>query len=558
MAKSKLFKDRDGINHRNMGAQLENLSALAEIVKTTDLSTDARKRALLGFVPKSEKPHAPHHVMCDYDGEADGERVTEKRICRCMYYFNCGDPEQEAKCATCGFPWKKRNGNLSLGILDYEVPMPCVVEGVGGIDILAWSVDDSVYAVEMKPENSSESLARMIAEILTYCELAGYEVQGEDSVFVKPAICFFENSKQHRDFEKLKDCDAFIEASAEVTVFVLSYGSDSFRMDPLKFSGSERLWESWWTSLEQKAHRDYLSEDDFEALLLKFLKKKYESCWGVPEYQRDERSGSKKRFYLRHLEDNFVCGMSSDHFDQYMEGDGGEMASGKIHALRSSAAMTFNLLGNSTCVVKAGDAVLDAGRYAISYEYKPASPLRRGRKANLDALLVNDGGDTVIACEMKMLEWLTSTPKPLVESYVRKESYRYSDVADVFVGAGKAFRTAKATDVYDAPQMFRHLVALYNACREGEWPEAKKLVLLNCVWEPNLDEFSEMETKVTLGGFIRREHNGFAAFKASCKPLFKCFKGLGIELFIEYRTAADLVGLIERPEKETALLQRYC
>ena len=67
-----------------------------------------------------------------------------------------------------------------------------------------------------------------------------------------------------------------------------------------------------------------------------------------------------------------------------------------------------------------------------------------------------------------------------------------------------------------------------------------------------------METKVTLGDFIRREHNGFAAFKASCKPLFKCFKDLGIELFIEYRTAADLVGLIERPEKETALLQRYC
>lgn len=551
-----MFKDREGINHRNMDAQLRNLSDLAEIVKSTDPKTDARKKALLGFVPKNGKPHVPNHTMCDYDNENDSVRITEKRICRCMHYFNCDDPAQRAKCEACKFPWKKRNVGR-YGILDYEVPMPCAIDGVGGIDLLVWSVDDFVAAVEVKPEGSDESLARMISEIMTYCEMADYEIQGTD-VLMNPAICFFEGSKQHEDFEKLKDCDEFLEASAEVVVFMVSYDSDSFRIEPLMHSRSRRMSDLHWESLERRARRDSLNHNSLEDRVLKVLKSKYEACYGVPEYQRDELSGSKRRFYLKHLEDNLVWRMESSHFDEYMEGDGGEIVSGSMCALRSSSAMTFNLLGNSGCVVKEGDTVLDAGRYGISYEYKPAIPLKRGRKANLDALLVGDGGRVVVACEMKLLEWLTSTPKPLVESYTRKESYRYAEVADAFVEVAGSCRTAKALDVYDAPQMFRHLTALYNACREGEWPEIRKLVLLNCVWEPNLDDFPEMETRVALGELVRRERNGFAAFKADCKPLFECFKNLGIDLFIEYRTTADLVELIERPVKEQALLQRYC
>lgn len=559
MAESSLFKDKEGINHRGMDAQLRNLSELAEIVKNTEPNTDARKQALFGFVPKSGKPHAPNHAMCDYDNERDSRRTTEKRICRCMYYFNCDDPGQRAKCKTCEFPWKKRNASENYELLDYEVPMPCVVDGVGGIDLLAWSVDDAVYGIEVKPKDSGESLARMIAEIMTYCELAGYEVQGWTAVPMQPAICFFKGSKQHEDFERLKNCVEFLEASAEVVVLMLSYDADSFRLEPLMANRSESMSALQFELMERKAHRESLDGSSLEYRILEFLRNKYESCCGVSEYQRNELSGSRRRFYLKHLEDNLVWDMASEHFDQYMEGDGDEIASGSMYALRSSSAMTFNLLGNSSCVIKKGDPVLDAGEYSVSYEYKPMlTPLKRGRKVNLDALLVGDGGETVVACEMKMLEWLTSMPKPLVESYLRKDSYRHADVADVFARVAKACRTAKALDVYDASQMFRHLVALYNACRKGEWPNVRKLVLLNCVWEPNLDDFSEMETRVVLGEYLGREHRGFEAFKADCTPLFKCFADLGIELCIEYRTTAELVGLVDHPAKEFALLQRYC
>lgn len=540
-----------------MDAQLRNLSDLAEIVKASDPRTDARKQALLGYVPEKGKRHVPDHSMCEYDDAKDGDKVTEKRICRCMHYFNCDNSDQKAKCEACGFPWKKRNASDNLWILDYEVPVPYVVDGVGGIDLLAFTLDDYVYAIELKPENSNESLARMISEIMTYCEMTDYEV-GRSNVPVLPAICFFEGSKQHEDFKNLKDCDAFLEASAEVCVFMLSYDSDSFRIEMLMGYRSHRLDSLYWELLERHAHQNLLPHGSLEDKVLVCLKSKFEASRGASQYQLDERSGLKRRFYLDRWEDNLVREMDSKHFGEYGEGDGNEIGSGNMCALRSSSAMTFNLLGNLNCTIKEGDAVLDAGRYAVSYEYKPATPLKKGRKANLDALLVDGGGKTVIACEMKMLEWLTSTPRPLVENYVCGDAYRYADVADVFAEVAKNCRTAKALDVYDAPQMFRHLTALYNACREGEWPELRKLVLLNCVWEPNLDDFSETETRVALGDLIRREHNGFAAFKAACKPLFKCFEDLGIELLVEYRTAAELIDLVEHPAEERNLLQRYC
>ena len=66
------------------------------------------------------------------------------------------------------------------------------LQKVGGMDLIL----DDTYAVEVKPQSSSETLTRMFAEIITYtldCA-AGY----------KPAICFFEDSQQMKDFEKYR------------------------------------------------------------------------------------------------------------------------------------------------------------------------------------------------------------------------------------------------------------------------------------------------------------------------------------------------------------------
>ena len=55
--------------------------------------------------------------------------------------------------------------------------------------------------VEVKPVDSTETLTRMIAEILTYTLDCAIEY--------KPGICFFEGSKQMEDFEKYRSNSDF-------------------------------------------------------------------------------------------------------------------------------------------------------------------------------------------------------------------------------------------------------------------------------------------------------------------------------------------------------------
>ncbi len=219
-----MFKDREGINHRNEQAQKENLAALADIVRTTRACSDARKQVLVGYLPdRDAAPHIPVHLLCDYR-DTDNARITEKRICRCLCYFNRKDAEQKQKCEACGFPWKKENIS-SYRILDYEVPMPVVIQGVGGIDLVLRDTEDEfLLAVEVKPENSSESLARMFAEILTYCDLVDYRLPAVDAQkTLRPAICFFRNSKQWEDFLRLQNDPNLQAIRKEVSVFYITY-----------------------------------------------------------------------------------------------------------------------------------------------------------------------------------------------------------------------------------------------------------------------------------------------------------------------------------------------
>ena len=186
---------------------------------------------LEGAEPKQEK-HAPERGGCEY-AEHDNDRVTEKRLCRCMYYHNrrAEDGGRDRSCAQCKFPEKWENKSDYV-ILDYEVPMEQVWEKVGGIDLLIRGKNGGpVYAVEVKPENSTETVARMIAEILTYAEISEYRVCGYD---ISPAICFFKDSAQWRDYRWLKTRSEFQTLTEKVQVFYITHDKTSFeirRMD---------------------------------------------------------------------------------------------------------------------------------------------------------------------------------------------------------------------------------------------------------------------------------------------------------------------------------------
>ena len=180
----KVYKDNPVVNHRSkLKKQMEEL---AKIVRQAEQSMNKREtlRKLLINGLESKGEHIPNHVKCE--GCFDSGKVTEKRLCRCMYYFNA---DKEKVCDACNIKAKWKNVGLSV-VTEYEYPTKYVLDNVGGIDLIF----DNVYAVEVKPQNSNETLVRMFAEILTYTIDYDY----------KPAICFFEDSKQMSDYKRLR------------------------------------------------------------------------------------------------------------------------------------------------------------------------------------------------------------------------------------------------------------------------------------------------------------------------------------------------------------------
>lgn len=211
-----------------------NIKSIANAVRDYGLQSHQLRSFLLeGAEPDTTKPHRPNHNGCSYSNAekpANPNRDPEKRICRCMYYYNQlnATKTQQAKCDMCDFPGKRRNISNYI-ILDYEVPMPYVVPGVGGIDLLVRSPDSKIYAVEVKPVDSKESLARMVAEILTYCEISDYSVENcGNTLAVRPAICFFKDSQQWDDYIKLQSNPDWLYLLEKIKVFYIDQDEVSF------------------------------------------------------------------------------------------------------------------------------------------------------------------------------------------------------------------------------------------------------------------------------------------------------------------------------------------
>lgn len=181
-----MFKDKANINHRNPQDYVKNLHLLADAVKSGQMET-LREFLLEGSVETYS--HNPDHTACTYTSDMS-ERITEKRLCRCIYFLSNDkvSDEQKQKCASCKFPLSKLKLGGGYDVEDYEVAAP--YNEHNGID-LVWKGSDGAYAVEVKPANSTETILRMVAEILTYT----LPVEGQAAVG-KPAICFFQKNTQ--------------------------------------------------------------------------------------------------------------------------------------------------------------------------------------------------------------------------------------------------------------------------------------------------------------------------------------------------------------------------
>ena len=116
-----------------------------------------------------------------------------------------------------------------------------------------------------------------------------------------------------------------------------------------------------------------------------YLKSKYQKATGKDMLCQKTLSPTRSKYYFENLEDNLYEKMS-DRTRGFFEAGSVEELKDKMFALRSSSAMTFNLLGNDSITVKPNN-FLGAGEYKIEYEKRLDTLQKNKTPANLDAFL---------------------------------------------------------------------------------------------------------------------------------------------------------------------------
>ena len=304
--------------------------------------------------------------------------------------------------------------------------------------------------------------------------------------------------------------------------------------------------------------------DKFSYEILRMLRERLNkpaACYQIPDVGQQL---SARQFYLEKLNDNLAVPMSEQVQAQYKKGHGNERDD-KMKAIRSSSAMTYNIFRNA-------HAILDGTTYQVEYE-KQFYTLKRGVSkipAHLDAFLLGED-QTAIACEMKMMEWIVNAPSRLKEAYLHRESYQVEEKADIFIEVAKSL-IAPANDYstserqqheyastlvqYDAFQMFKHTLALYNACRNCEIT-AKKLTLMNVVWEcPFTSELSAL-CRAKYEAKLANEHNEFEVFYEAMRPIIAAFKDVGVDFDIYYCSVHDFISRLTLDPVTAVYLERY-
>lgn len=309
--------------------------------------------------------------------------------------------------------------------------------------------------------------------------------------------------------------------------------------------------------------------DKYTKAILDVLKEKYTNIVGEKEFQNTSEA---REFYLKHLDDNLYIPMSVGANASYGQGSGSEIESGKMNALRSSSAMTYNLFWDQIAEVSTGDGVIGSGVYQVEFEkqFHTLKPEVSRFPANLDAFLYCKHTKAAIACEMKMTEWIFNKPGVLKAAYLEPQNY-IEEAGDVFVEIAEELilhndyedPDVKKTDYpgrflrYDAFQMFKHAVACYTACVKEEPREIKKLTLINCIWTLNDVHRLPEDSQKRYHREENEEIEDFEQFKKIMAPIKGLYAARGIDFDIYFYTFADFLALFNKTQEEMNYLERY-
>jgi hypothetical protein len=200
--------------------------------------------------------------------------------------------------------------------------------------------------------------------------------------------------------------------------------------------------------------------------------------------------------------------------------------------------------------------------------------------ANVDAFLSSKSNKTAIFCEMKLLEWLNE-PGALKESYRNPKYYFTADDAAVScpIDAYAIFQELieKITNAkfkrYDAWQMFKHLLAIYNytSFTTKNAVETFKtipsmagmynhIILANVVNEFPPERIQNEKTREEYIAALLQEQIEASRFmeiirNSGIPHLFDNNCNAGIE--VQYMSAKDFSDSLDMPQAKRNYLTRY-
>ena len=251
-------------------------------------------------------------------------------------------------------------------------------------------------------------------------------------------------------------------------------------------------------------------------------------------------------YYLRNYQDNLLA--CTNHERDYKRGKGRELYKNSwdvipMASLRSSAALTWNIFGDEkTCHIDQ-EWILSSGEYELEYEWNKSETIP-GHYANLDAYLHK--GNCHLFVEMKMLETLTkSHPFKSINTYLHS-----TDCPAEFKAAFKAFQgKRKEPQFFDAFQMIKHLLAIYNHFKKTKNNGRQKVVLLNCHWEPTEKYINNSKHKysnrtISLEDTYKKFKETAKRFNNMQKDFMPLFDEIGVDLWLDACDHRDLKKLV--------------
>lgn len=195
------------------------------------------------------------HIECKpvlSENEGKYKNDDETRLCRCFHFRNVNN-NSGCKREKCVIGYYEKNYILNnCNVLDHEVRTEYRISGIGRFDLIL-EYKKTNYAVEVKPQNSPETILRMILEILTYDFCNCYNKDNPDDynhnkeraiiknnkaddndkmksgIYYELGIAFFQESKQYHQFEEhKKNQDVIIKIlkKYKISVFIISKDED--------------------------------------------------------------------------------------------------------------------------------------------------------------------------------------------------------------------------------------------------------------------------------------------------------------------------------------------